>query len=315
VQLDANGNASITVAAIESGSTDACGMASSAVDVTDVACADVGHNTVTLTVTDVNGNVSTCTTIVTVEDSMAPTIACPANITANTDAADCFATVRFPMPIAIDNCGIDTVVQTAGLPSGSQFPVGANTIEFTATDVNGNVSSCSFTITVIDTEAPVAVCQNITIQLDEFGNAGIVAADVDGGSTDQCGVANISIDIDTFDCSHVGDNNVILTVTDVNGNTSSCTAIVTVEDVTAPVVACQNITVELDPVTGTVTIAGTDIDNGSADACGIASYDLDIDTFDCSNIGDNTVVLTVTDVNGNTATCTAIVTVEDNTSP
>jgi hypothetical protein len=101
----------------------------------------------------------------------------------------------------------------------------------------------------------------------------------------------------------------------VNGNVSTCTAIVTVEDVTAPVVACQNITVELDPVTGTVTIAGTDIDNGSTDACGIASYALDIDTFDCSNIGENTVVLTVTDVNGNVSTCTAIVTVEDNTAP
>ncbi len=118
----------------------------------------------------------------------------------------------------------------------------------------------------------------------------------------------------TFDCSDVGDNNVILTVTDVNGNTSTCTAIVTVEDVTAPVVACQDITVELDPVTGTVTIAGADIEWWQHDACGIASYDLDIDTFDCSNIGDNTVVLTVTDVNGNTETCTAIVTVEDNTT-
>src|SRR5690606_19571493 len=56
-------------------------------------------------------------------------------------------------------------------------------------------------------------------------------------------------------------------------------------------------------------------DNGSADACGIASYDLDMDTFDWSNIGYNTVVLTGTAAHGNTATCTATVTVEDNTSP
>jgi hypothetical protein len=315
IQLDANGMASITVADIENGSTDACGIASTTIDITDFDCSDVGPNTVTLTVTDVNGNVSTCTTIVTVEDSIPPAIACPADITVNTDAGFCSAIVNFPMPITSDNCGVATVAQTMGDPSGSMFPVGATTIEFTATDVNGNTNTCSFIITVVDNEAPVAVCQNITIQLDEFGNASIVASDVDGGSTDQCGVASISIDIDTFDCSNVGDNNVILTVTDVNGNVSTCTAIVTVEDVTAPVVACQNITVELDPVTGTVTILGTDIDNGSSDACGIASYDLDIDTFDCSNIGDNAVVLTVTDVNGNSETCTAIVTVEDNTSP
>ncbi|MAO48253.1 MAG: hypothetical protein CL527_05990 [Aequorivita sp.] len=315
IQLDTNGEATIAVADIENGSTDNCGIATTMIDVTNFDCTDVGPNTVTLTVTDVNGNTSTCSTVVTVEDSIAPIIVCPADLTANTEAGNCFATVSYPMPIALDNCGVDTVVQTAGLPSGSQFPVGISTVEFTATDVNGNLSTCSFNITVIDNEAPVAVCQNITIQLDASGNASIVAADVDGGSTDQCGIASTTININSFDCSNVGNNDVILTVTDVNGNVSTCTAIVTVEDVSAPIVACQDITVELDPVTGTVTIAGTDIDNGSSDACGIVSYDLDIDTFNCSNIGANQVILTVTDVNGNTATCSATVTVEDNTSP
>ena len=253
--------------------------------------------------------------MVTVEDNIAPLVVCPADVNSETRLGDCFALVYFPQPYTQDNCGIDSIVQTAGLPSGSQFPVGISTVEFTVTDVNGNVSSCSFTITVTDNEAPIAVCQDITIQLDSNGIASIVAADVDGGSTDNCGVDTIAISTDTFDCSNVGDNNVTFTVTDVNGNTSTCTAIVTVEDITAPVVACQNITVELDPVSGTVTITGTDIDNGSTDACGIASYDLDVETFDCSNIGDNSVVLTVTDINGNSQTCTAIVTVEDNSSP
>src|SRR5690606_32951394 len=116
----------------------------------------------------------------TVEDNIAPVIACPSNITVNTDPNNCYAIVNFPTAIALDNCGIDTVVQTAGLASGSQFPVGTTTIEFTATDINGNASVCSFQITVIDNEAPVAVCQNITIQLDANGSASITAADVDG---------------------------------------------------------------------------------------------------------------------------------------
>ncbi|MEM0519413.1 M36 family metallopeptidase [Aequorivita flava] len=314
LQLDASGNASITVGDIDAGSTDACGIATTTIDKMNFTCADVGPNTVTLTVTDVNGNVSTCTTTVTVEDSIAPTIICPADITANTDAGDCFATVTFVTPVAFDNCGIASVVQTMGDPSGSSFPVGVNTIEFTATDVNGNTSTCSFTITVTDNEPPTMVCQNITIQLDGAGNATITPADVDGGSSDNCGIATSSVSPSTFDCSDVGTNNVTLTVTDVHGNTSTCTAIVTVEDVTAPVAVCQDITVALD-ASGTVTIAGIDVDGGSTDACGIASYDLDIDTFDCSNVGDNIVTLTVTDVNGNTSTCTATVTVEDNTSP
>ncbi len=298
----------------ENGSTDNCGMASTSIDVTDFTCADIGPNNVTLTVTDVNGNTSTCVAVVTVEDDLPPTIVCPANITANTDTGMCSAAVSFPMALGADNCSV-TVSQTGGLPSGSDFPVGVNTIEFTATDGSGNATVCSFTITVTDNELPTMVCQNITIQLDDFGNASITAADIDGGSTDNCGIASITVSPNTFDCSDVGDNPVVLTVTDIHGNSNTCTAIVTVEDVTPPVAVCQNITVELDPVTGTVSISGTDVDGGSSDACGIDSYDLDIDTFDCSNMGDNTVVLTITDVNGNTATCTAIVTVEDNTPP
>jgi len=274
----------------------------------------VGDTTVIWTVNDGNGQTATCTTVITVEDNEAPIIACPSDIVVSTTPGDCFAEVFFADAIAVDNCGINSVVQTMGDPSGSMFPVGVTTIEYTATDDNGNTTTCSFTITVVDNEPAIAICQNITIQLDEFGNASIVAEDVDGGSTDSCGVANLSIDVDTFDCSNVGPNNVVLTVTDVNGNTSNCTAIVTVEDVTAPEVLCMDITVQLD-ASGTVTILGSDVDGGSTDICGIASYDLDIDTFDCSNVGTNNVTLTVTDVNGNTSTCVAVVTVEDITMP
>ncbi|PVW11606.1 HYR domain-containing protein, partial [Marixanthomonas spongiae] len=314
VQLDSNGEASITAADIDNGSTDNCGIASTTLDVSSFDCSNVGDNTVTLTVTDVNGNSSTCTTTVTVEDTVAPTLYCNVDLTADTDFGECYATVYFPDALATDNCSGVTVVQTAGLPSGSQFPVGVSTVEFTATDASGNSSVCTFDITVEDNEAPIAVCENITVQLDEFGSASITAADLDGGSTDACGVDTIAINQDTFDCSNVGDNNVTLTVTDVNGNVSSCTAVVTVEDITAPEVVCQDITVQLD-ATGTVSITGMDVDGGSTDACGIASYDLDIDTFNCSNVGVNAVALTVTDNNGNTATCTAMVTVEDTIAP
>jgi gliding motility-associated-like protein len=51
------------------------------------------------------------------------------------------------------------------------------------------------------------------------------------------------------------------------------------------------------------------IDNLSYDNCGIASVTVNITQFNCNNIGANTVILTVTDVNGNVATGTATVTV------
>ncbi len=313
VFLDASGMATIAAADVDGGSDDICGIADLSIDMDTFNCSNTGPNNVMLTVTDNNGNVSMCTAVVTVIDDIAPIISCPTNVITNTDAGLCSALVVFSDALASDNCNV-TVAQTAGLPSGSAFPVGVSTVEFTATDDSGNTTSCSFTITVEDNELPTAVCQDITIQLDDTGNATITAADVDGGSNDACGVGTLAIDMDTFDCSHVGDNTVTLTVTDVNGNIATCTATVTVEDVTAPEVFCQDITIDLDD-TGMVTIIGTDIDGGSTDACGIASYELDMDTFDCSNVGDNTVTLTVTDVNGNSATCTAIVTVQDVINP
>ncbi|MEZ4873970.1 MAG: HYR domain-containing protein [Flavobacteriaceae bacterium] len=315
VSLDANGLASIVASDVDGGSSDACGIASNSIDISSFDCSDLGPNNVTLTVTDVNGNSSSCNAIVTVVDNTPPVIVCPADVSVNTDAGLCSAVVSFADAIALDNCSA-SVAQTAGPSSGSAFPVGVSTIEFTATDAGGNTTLCSFTITVTDTTPPVVACQDITIQLDEFGNAAITAADVDGGTFDPCGLDTLSIDIDTFDCSNVGANNVTLTATDIHGNSSSCTAIVTVEDLTAPVALCQNITVQLD-ASGTVTIDPALLDGGSTDACGIdpSGYSVDTDTFDCSSIGDNNVTLTVTDVNGNTATCSAIVTVEDLTAP
>ncbi|WP_175017403.1 ExeM/NucH family extracellular endonuclease [Rasiella rasia] len=244
-----------------------------------------------------------------------PTITCPADITIDNTPGMCSGTVSFPDAVASDPDGdLVSVIQTQGPVSGSTFPVGTTLIEFTATDAAGNTATCTFNVTVADTEMPVAVCQDITIQLDAAGNATITASEVDGGSTDNCGIASISVSNDTFDCTNVGTNNVTLTVTDVNGNVGTCIAVVTVEDVTAPTAVCQDITVALD-ATGMATITASDVDGGSTDGCAIASLAVDITEFDCTNLGENTVTLTITDVGGNTDTCTAIVTVIDDIAP
>jgi hypothetical protein len=317
IQLDANGDASIVAADVDGGSTDACGIASIAIDIDTFTCADVGPNSVTLTVTDNNENMSSCVAIVTVVDDILPTITCPADVTIGTDADICGALVFFPDPLdANDNCGVVSVVQTAGFTSGSAFPTGVTTNTFLVTDVNGNTGTCSFTVTVTDDDAPITLCLDITIQLDAAGNATIVPGDVDGGSSDNCGIVSTTIDIDTFTCADLGPNDVTLTATDAEGNSSSCIAVVTVEDITAPVAVCQDITVQLDAL-GVVTIDPSSLDGGSTDSCGdgVFTYSAAPDTFDCSNVGTNTVTLTVTDSNGNSSTCTATVTVEDTVAP
>ena len=78
-------------------------------------------------------------------------------------------------------------------------------------------------------------------------------------------------------------------------------------DVTPPVAICKPATITL--VNGAATITAADVNNGSHDECGPVTIAASKTSFDCSTIGTNTVKLTVTDGAGNTATCSAIVTV------
>ncbi len=211
-----------------------------------------------------------------------------------------------------DACGIASISLDKTTFNCSN--VGANTVVLTVTDVNGNSSTASATVNVSDNTAPIAITQNVSIVLDANGAASITTADINNGSNDACGIASISLDKTTFNCSNVGANTVVLTVTDVNGNSSTASATVNVSDNTAPNVITQNNTVFLD-ANGNGSITISDINNGSNDACGIASISLDKTNFNCSNVGENTVVLTVTDINGNTATATAIVAVADLVAP
>ena len=239
IQLDASGNASITVEDIDNGSTDTCGIASISIDMTDFSCGDIGVNTVTLTVTDLGGNISTCSTVVTVTDPLgaceeAPLAVCQAIII---DADEnCEANVA-----AEDFDGGSTDPQGNPL-TFSVYPVGpypVGTTEVVLTVDNGIATdSCTTTITVHDNLAPTVRTMNITIQLDASGNASIGTSDIDDGSSDNCGIASMALDRDTFTCSDLGQNTIVFTVTDIHGNSDWATAMVTVED---PLSSCGNI--------------------------------------------------------------------------
>ena len=172
----------------------------------------------------------------------APEIFCPADFTADNDEGVCGAVVNFAPAIALDTedgtLDASNIVQTGGPATGSEFPVGDTDVTFTATDSHGNETSCTFVVTINDAEAPVAVCQALTVTLDAMGMGSLVASDLDGGSTDNCGVDSYAASQTTFSCSDVGDVTVVLEVYDAAGNMTSCEATVTVVDETAPVIAC-----------------------------------------------------------------------------
>ncbi len=108
----------------------------------------VGTTTVTYTATDGSGNTSTCSFDVTVTDDEDPTITCPADINFDIAPGVCEAVINYATPTTTDNCPAETLVQTAGLPSGAIFPVGTTTNTFEVTDASGNMVSCSFDVVV-----------------------------------------------------------------------------------------------------------------------------------------------------------------------
>ena len=272
----------------------------------------LGLTTETYTASDSSGNDASCSFTVTVSDNETPTLDCPTDSMVNTDLGTNGAVVTYADPTGSDNCPDATLVQTTGLGSGATFPVGTTTETYTITDGVGNLSSCSFNVSVVDAEPPTAVCQDSVVQLDENGIATITGADVDAGSSDASGIASLDVSPNSFDCSAIGVNPVVLTVTDNHGNVSNCTANVTVEDTVLPEVICRDATVALD-ANGIAAVTSTDVDNGSQDACGIAS--LSVNPATLNSVDSHEVTLTATDANGNVATCTAIVTVVDEQSP
>ena len=106
--------------------------------------------------------------------------------------------------------------------------LGPNTVTLTATDAAGLSSSAPAIVTVLDGLRPTAIAQNVTLQLDANGTATVSAAQVDNGSSDNCGVSKLSVAPTLFTCAKPGPNAVTLTVTDASGNVSTASAIVTV---------------------------------------------------------------------------------------
>jgi gliding motility-associated-like protein len=163
----------------------------------------------------------------------------------------------------------------------------------------------------VDTTVPTVIVKNITVSLDINGIATITPSDINDGSTDNYNIVSFSIDNNSFDCSNLGANDVVLTITDSSNNSASATAIVTVVDTTAPIIIAQNLTIELNS-NGLASITVADIDTGSTDNCGITSQELSVTNFDCSDEGVQTIIYKVTDNEGNSSTKEILVTVLNN---
>ncbi|MEK6288850.1 MAG: HYR domain-containing protein [Acidobacteriota bacterium] len=217
---------------------------------------------------------------------------------------------------ASDNCTPENllIVTQSPLP-GTLVGTGTTTITLTVTDASLNFITCMTTFTVTESIPPTAVCQPYTAVLDATGNASITAANVDNGSSDNCGViASRTVTPNTFTCANKGPNTVTLTVTDPSGNSASCLATVTVVDNTPPTITCPasfTQSTDLNLCSAVVSFSATASDN-----CPGVTYSCTPPSGSTFPKGPTTVNCTATDAGGLTSSaCSFTVTVNDTQLP
>ncbi len=189
--------------------------------------------TYTVTITDANSNTSTASATITEPVALTANTAVDSNATCN-GSADGGATAA-----ATGGVTPYTYLWNNGATTSAITGVSAGTYSVTVTDANGCTATSSSGIIASDNEAPLALAKNITVQLNANGQASITANDVDNGSSDNCGIAELSIDVSSFDCNDVGFVQGVTVVSDSSWNKS--TVVNTNNSLTFPWTGAQTI--------------------------------------------------------------------------
>ncbi|MFE3849446.1 LamG-like jellyroll fold domain-containing protein [Flavobacterium sp. LB3P45] len=317
----------------------------------------IGSTTVTWSGTDSSNNTAICTQTVTVVDNQAPIVTCPGNQTLNMIANTCAANYTISDPIS-DNCtgatwgyslSGDTTGSASAIADGTgsgvvSFNKGVTTVTLSGTDGTNAATTCSFTVTVVDNQAPIVTCpgnqsQNIITNtcaanytiLDPISDNCTGATWGYSLSGDTTGSASAIADgtgsgVVSF---NKGVTTVTLSGTDGTNAATTCSFTVTVVDNQAPIVTCpgnQTLNMIANTCAANYTISDPISDNCTGATWG---YSLSGDTTGSASViadgtgsgvvsfnkGVTTVTLSGTDGTNAATTFSFTVTVNDNQPP
>lgn len=270
-----------------------------------------------------------CNQIITVRDTIPPTIQSLNPIVANNDFEICGRDLTIITPSANDNCGgmINLVNSYNGTNDASGFyPVGITTVTWYAEDECGNIDSVSFTVTINDTQAPLLTCpQGITAScsideippyssLLEFLAAG-------GSASDNCELDSMSFELFNqviMPMMGFSTGNRQYRIFDLYGNSAICNQNILIIDLVPPTIICpENVDIQNDAnmcnATANINLPTVD------DNCGVMGFENDYtNTQNASGVypvGTTIVTYTVYDFRGNNATCSFEVQVRDTEAP
>jgi len=258
------------------------------------ASSPLGRTELTFSAMDRSGNSSSCQSSVTVVDTTAPTISCPAPVTAEcTGSAS--ARVATGAPTASDVCSAVTVSGPSGTAS---YPLGTTALTFSASDRTGNTSSCQSSVTVVDTTPPTISCPPpVVVECTADASAFVVPEAALAG--DVC--TPVRVTEPTAGPYPLGTTMVSYSATDQSGNASSCSSSITVADTTPP--AFDPSSLADRTVVGGCTSQPVAFEPPAAgDAC--TQVRVVCGSVAGNSFGANTVTCMATDASGNVSTVT-----------
>lgn len=277
---------------------------------------------VTISGTDAYGNTGTCNFNVSIIDNIAPQVTCPSNQTIALNGS-CEASVPdfSGSAIVVENCSpLGSLVFSQMPVAGSIINAGPTVITLNFTDTSSNTGSCNFTLTALDQMAPIVTCpsnQNVISDTNCTATIGDYTSMV--MATDNCTIpGSLTIQQSPISGTSISSNTLItMTITDAASNSNTCQFNVLLIDTIQPSITCpgdQTMAITSGCAYNVPDLSG--LISGSDNCSSFANMIITQNPIAGSTqSGITTVLVHLTDEQGNMSTCATNLVPNDTSAP
>jgi len=262
----------------------------------------LGTTTIIWTAMDGAGNMAIATQVITVVDTIPPTITALSEITIEAETPG-NNQVDLEEPLATDAVGVISITNDAP----DVFPLGETVVTWTATDVASNSASVLQKVVVVDSSPPtLLIPEDIIFEATSFDQNDVYLGEsvvIDNGE-----IISITNDAPLF--FGIGNTTVTWTAADSSGNVANRQQIVSVVDTTSPIISAPD-----DLIYEATSVSDNLVQLGVPIIDDVQNVTVSLDAPPVFPLGETIVTWYVHDPHGNSASDTQLVTVIDTTAP